>query len=173
MAHFLYDICLFRWAKIGPIYLGNLFMVLLFFGGPIIFSWLNQKGYNIFEVVIWSFKYVISYVLDLFLKYIFNNYGLRNKTIIIMLLSLFIPNDIIRFILILIFSIIIINQNMEYKKKNYIKEYKFGKKIYFSLYITVLIISLFILKYPIFIKTVSPLIVIIHIFYWYWFKSKK
>lgn len=173
MAHFLYDICLFRWAKIGPIYLGNLFMVLLFFGGPIIFSWLNQKGYNIFEVVIWSFKYVISYVLDLFLKYIFNNYGLRNKTIIIMLLSLFIPNDIIRFILILIFSIIIINQNMEYKKKNYIKEYKFGKKTYFFIYIGILIILLFILKYPLFIIAVPPLIVIIHIFYWYWFKSKK
>lgn len=171
MAHFLYDICLFRWAKIGPIYLGNLFMVLLFFGGPIIFSWLNQKGYNIFEVVIWSFKYVISYVLDLFLKYIFNNYGLRNKTIIIMLLSLFIPNDIIRFILILIFSIIIINQNMEYKKKNYIKEYKFGKKVYFLLYITILIILLFILKYPLFIKAIPPLTIIIHVIYW--FKSKK
>ena len=160
MEHFLYDICLFRWAKIGPIYLGNLFMVLLFFGGPIIFSWLNQKGYNIFEVVIWSFKYIISYVVELFLKYIFNNYSLKNKTIIIMLLSLFIPNDIIRFIIILILSFIIINQNMEYKKKNYIKEYKFGKKTYFF-------------KYPLFIIAVPPLIVIIHIFYWYWFKSKK
>ena len=172
MAHFLYDICLFRWAKIGPIYLGNLFMVLLFFGGPIIFSWLNQKGYNIFEVVIWSFKYIISYVVNLFLEYIFNNYHLKNKTIVIMLLSLFIPNDIIRFILILIFSIIIISQNMEYNKRNYIKEYKFGKKLYFSLYITILITFLFILKYPIFIKTVPPLIVIIHIFY-YWVISKK
>jgi len=171
MEHFLYDICLFRWAKIGPIYLGNLFMVLLFFGGPIIFSWLNQKGYNIFEVVIWSFKYIISYVVELFLKYIFNNYSLKNKTIIIMLLSLFIPNDIIRFIIILILSFIIINQNMEYKKKNYIKEYKFGKKLYFSLYITVLIISLFILKYPLFITIIPYVIVILHILYW--FKSKK
>ena len=173
MEHFFYDICLFRWAKIGPIYLGNLFMVLLFFGGPIIFSWLNQKGYNIFEVVIWSFKYIISYVVELFLKYIFNNYSLKNKTIIIMLLSLFIPNDIIRFIIILILSFIIINQNMEYKKKNYIKEYKFGKKTYFFIYIGILIILLFILKYPLFIIAVPPLIVIIHIFYWYWFKSKK
>lgn len=173
MAHFLYDICLFRWAKIGPIYLGNLFMVLLFFGGPIIFSWLNQKGYNIFEVVIWSFKYVISYVLALFLKYIFNNYGLRNKTIIIMLLSLFIPNDVIRFIIILILSFTIINQNIEYQKEKYFKEYKFSKKIYFFIYIGILVMLLFILKYPLFIKTVSPLIVIIHIFYWYWFKSKK
>lgn len=171
MEHFLYDICLFRWARIGPIYLGNLLMVMVFFGGPMLFAWLNQKGYNIVEIAIWSFKYIISYIIDLFFKYIFNNYNLRNKTIIIMLLSLFIPNDIIRFILILIFSIIIINQNMEYKKKNYIKEYKFSKKVYFLLYITILITFLFILKYPIFIKIVSPLIVIIHISYW--FKSKK
>ena len=171
MTHFLYDICLFRWARIGPIYLGNLFMVLLFFGGPIIFSWLNQKGYNIFEIAIWSFKYIISYVVNLFLKYIFNNNHLRNKTIIIMLLSLFIPNDVIRFIIILILSFIIISQNMEYKKKNYIKEYKFSKKLYFSLYITALIALLFILKYALFIKAVSPLIVIVHILYW--FKSKK
>lgn len=174
MEHFLYDICLFRWAKIGPIYFGNLLMVILFFGGPMLFTWLNQKGYNIVEIAIWSFKYVISYVLDLFFNYIFNNYNLRNKTIIIMLLSLFIPNDIIRFIIILILSFIIINQNIEYKKKNYIKEYnKFGKKIYFFIYIGILVMLLFILKYPLFIKTVSPLIVIIHIFYWYWFKSKK
>ena len=171
MAHFLYDICLFRWAKIGPIYLGNLFMVLLFFGGPIIFSWLYQKGYNIFEIAIWSFKYIISYVIELFFKYIFNNYHLRNKTIIIMPLSLCIPNDIIRFIIILTFSIIVINQNIEYKKRNYIKEYKFGKKVYFLLYIIALIISLFILKYALFIIAVSPLIVIVHILYW--FKSKK
>lgn len=172
MAHFLYDICLFRWAKIGPIYFGNLLMVILFFGGPMLFAWLNQKGYNIVEIAIWSFKYVISYVLDLFFNYIFNNYNLRNKTIIIMLLSLFIPNDIIRFIIILILSFIIINQNIEYKKKNYIKEYnKFGKKIYFFIYIGILVMLLFILKYPLFIKTVSPLIVIIHISYW--FKSKK
>ena len=171
MAHFLYDICLFRWAKIGPIYLGNLFMVLLFFGGPIIFSWLYQKGYNIFEIAIWSFKYIISYVVDLFLKYIFNNHSLRNKTIIIMLLSLFIPNDVIRFIIILILSFIIISQNIEYKKKNYIKEYKFGKKVYFLLYIIALIISLFILKYSLFITIIPYTIVILHILYW--FKSKK
>lgn len=171
MTHFLYDICLFRWARIGPIYLGNFLMVLLFFGGPIIFSWLNQKGYNIFEIAIWSFKYIISYVIELFFKYIFNNYHLRNKTIIIMLLSLFIPNDVIRFIIILILSFIIISQNMEYKKKNYIKESKFSKKLYFSLYITALIALLFILKYALFIKAVSPLIVIVHILYW--FKSKK
>ena len=171
MTHFLYDICLFRWAKIGPIYLGNLLMVILFFGGPMIFAWLNQNGYNIFEIAIWSFKYIISYVIRLFLKYVFNNYTLRNKTIIIMLLSLCIPNDIIRFIIILIFSIIIINQNIEYKKKNYIKEYKFSKKTYFSIYIGILIMLLFILKYPIFIKAVPPLMIIIHVIYW--FKSKK
>ena len=171
MAHFLYDICLFRWARIGPIYLGNLLMVLLFFGGPMLFAWLNQNNYNIFEIAIWSFKYIISYVLDLFFKYIFNNYNLRNKTIIIMLLSLCIPNEIIRFIIILIFSIIIINQNIEYKKKNYIKEYKFGKKIYFLLYITILITFLFILKYPLFITIIPYTIVILHILYW--FKSKK
>lgn len=171
MEHFFYDICLFRWAKIGPIYFGNLLMVILFFGGPMLFAWLNQKGYNIVEIAIWSFKYVISYVLDLFFNYIFNNYNLRNKTIIIMLLSLFIPNDIIRFIIILILSFTIISQNMEYKKKNYIKEYKFGKKLYFSLYITVLIISLFILKYPLFITIIPYVIVILHILYW--FKSKK
>ena len=122
MEHFLYDICLFRWARIGPIYLGNLLMVMLFFVGPMLFAWLNQKGYNIVEIAIWSFKYIIRYLLTLFLEYIFNNDNLRNKTIIIILLSLFIPNDIIRFILILIFSIIIINQNMEYKKKNYNKK---------------------------------------------------
>ena len=171
MEHFLYDICLFRWARIGPIYLGNLLMIMVFFGGPMLFAWLNQNGYNIVEITIWSFKYIISYVVNLFFKYIFNNYNLRNKTIIIMLLSLFIPNDIIRFILILIFSIIIINQNMEYKKKNYIKEYKFSKKVYFLLYITILITFLFIFKYPLFIKIIPPLIVIIHISYW--FKSKK
>lgn len=171
MTHFLYDICLFRWARIGPIYLGNFLMVLLFFGGPIIFSWLNQKGYNIFEIAIWSFKYIISYVVNLFLEYIFNNYNLRNKTIILMIIILFIPNEIIRFIIILIFSIIIINQNIEYKKRNYIKEYKFGKKVYFLLYIIALIISLFILKYPLFITIIPYVIVILHILYL--FKSKK
>ena len=171
MEHFLYDICLFRWARIGPIYLGNLFMFLLFFGGPILFGWLNQKGYNIFEVVIWSFKYVITYVVNLFFKYIFNNYNLRNKTIILMIIILFIPNEIIRFIIILILSFIIINQNMEYKKKNYIKNYKFGKKVYFLLYIIALIILLFILKYHLFITIIPYTIVILYILYW--FKSKK
>ena len=171
MTHFLYDICLFRWARIGPIYLGNLLMVMLFFVGPMLFAWLNQNGYNIFEIAIWSFKYIISYVVELFFKYIFNNYHFRNKTIIIMLLSLCIPNDIIRFIIILIFSIIIINQNIEYKKRNYIKKYKFGKKVYFLLYIIALIISLFILKYSLFITIIPYVIVILHILYW--FKSKK
>ena len=171
MTHFLYDICLFRWAKIGPIYFGNLLMVMLFFGGPMLFAWLNQKGYNIVEIAIWSFKYIISYIIDLFFKYIFNNYHLRNKTITLMIIILFIPNEIIRFIIILIFSIIIINQNMEYKKKNYIKEYKFSKKLYFLLYIIALIISLFILKYPLFIAIIPYVIVILHILYW--FKSKK
>ena len=171
MAHFLYDICLFRWARIGPIYLGNLLMVMLFFGGPMLFAWLNQNGYNIFEIAIWSFKYIISYVVNLFLEHIFNNDNLRNKTLIIILLSLFIPNDIIRFILILIFSIIIINQNIEYKKKNYIKEYKFSKKTYFFIYIGILIILLFILKYPLFITIIPYVIVILHILYW--FNSKK
>ncbi len=171
MEHFLYDICLFRWARIGPIYLGNLLMVMLFFGGPMLFAWLNQNGYNPFGIAIWSFKYIISYIVNLFLEYIFNNYNLRNKTIIIMLLSLCIPNDIIRFIIILIFSIIIINQNIEYKKKNYIKEYKFGKKVYFLLYIIALIILLFILKYPLFITIIPYVIIILHILYW--FKSKK
>ena len=171
MTHLLYDICLFRWAKIGPIYFGNLLMVMLFFGGPMLFAWLNQKGYNIVEIAIWSFKYIISYIIDLFFKYIFNNYHLRNKTITLMIIILFIPNEIIRFIIILIFSIIIINQNMEYKKKNYIKEYKFSKKLYFLLYIIALIISLFILKYPLFITIIPYVIVILHILYW--FKSKK
>lgn len=171
MEHFLYNICLFRWARIGPIYLGNFFIFLLFFGGPIIFSWLNQKGYNIFEVVIWSFKYIINYVVNLFFKYIFNNYNLINKTIILMIIILFIPNEIIRFIIILILSFIIINQNMEYKKKNYIKNYKFGKKVYFLLYIITLIISLFIFKYHLFITIIPYTIVILHILYW--FKSKK
>ena len=173
MAHFLYDICLFRWARIGPIYLGNLFMFILFFGGPILFAWLNQKGYNLVEIAIWSVKYIISYVVNLTMKNIVNNYKARNIIFIMMIITIFIPNAIIKFIIILILSFIIINQNIEYKKKNYIKEYKFGKKTYFFIYIGILIILLFILKYPLFIIAVPPLIVIIHIFYWYWFKSKK
>lgn len=171
MEHFLYDICLFRWARIGPIYLGNLFMVILFFGGPMLFAWINQNEYNVIEISIWSFKYIINYVIRLFIKYVFNNYTLRNKILIIMIASLFIPNDIIKFIIISILSFVILNQNIEYKKKNYIKEYKFGKKVYFLLYIIALIISLFILKYPLFITIIPYVIVILHILYL--FKSKK
>lgn len=171
MEHFLYDICLFRWAKIGPIYLGNLFMFLLFFGGPIIFSWLNQKGYNIFEIAIWSFKYVITYIFNLTITNIVNNYKARNIVFIMMIIALFIPNAIIKFIIILILSLLIINQNIEYRKRNYLKEYKFSKKVYFLLYIITLIISLFIFKYPLFITIIPYTIVILHILYL--FKSKK
>ena len=171
MAHFLYDICLFRWARIGPIYLGNLFMFLLFFGGPILFGWLNQNGYNIFEVVIWSFKYVITYIFNLIMKHIVHNYKARNIVFIMMIIALFIPNAIIKFIIILILSLLIINQNIEYRKRNYLKEYKFGKKVYCLLYITILIILLFILKYPMFVLIMPYVIVMFHILYW--FKSKK
>lgn len=171
MEHFLYDICLFRWARIGPIYLGNFLMVLLFFGGPILFGWLNQKGYNIFEVVIWSFKYVITYIFNLIMKHIVHNYKIKNFILIIMIITLLITNTNIKFIIILILSFILINQNMEYKKKTYIKEYKFGKKVYFLLYIITLIISLFIFKYHLFITIIPYTIVILHILYW--FKSKK
>ena len=171
MAHFLYDICLFRWARIGPIYLRNLFMVILFFGGPILFAWLNQKGYNILEIAIWSVKYIVNYIFNLTTKNIINNYKARNIVFIMMIIALFIPNAIIKFIIILILSLLIINQNIEYKKENYIKEYKFGKKVYFFIYIAILVMLLFILKYSIFIKVVPVLIVIIHILYW--FKSKK
>ena len=171
MEHFLYDICLFRWARIGPIYLGNFLMVLLFFGGPILFGWLNQKGYNIFEVVIWSFKYVITYIFNLIMKHIVHNYKIKNFILIIMIITLLITNTNIKFIIILILSFILINQNMEYKKKTYTKEYKFGKKVYFLLYIITLIISLFIFKYHLFITIIPYTIVILHILYW--FKSKK
>ena len=171
MAHFLYDICLFRWARIGPIYLCNLFMVILFFGGPILFAWLNQKGYNIVEMVIWSVKYIVNYIFNLITKNIVNNYKSRNIILIMMILTLFIQNNIIKFVIIFILSIILINHNIEYKKKNYIKEYKFGKKVYFSLYIITLIISLFIFKYPLFITIIPYTIVILHILYL--FKSKK
>ena len=171
MAHFLYDICLFRWARIGPIYLGNLFMVILFFGGPILFAWLNQKGYNIFEIAIWSVKYIVNYIFNLTTKNIINNYKARNIIFIMMIITLFIPDVRIKFIIILILSFILINQNMEYKKKTYIKEYKFGKKVYFLLYIIALIILLFILKYHLFITIIPYTIVILHILYW--FKSKK
>ena len=171
MAHFLYDICLFRWAKIGPIYLGNLFMFILFFGGPILFAWLNQKGYNLVEIAIWSVKYIISYVVNLTMKNIVNNYKIKNFILIIMIITLLITNTNIKFIIILILSFILINQNMEYKKKTYTKEYKFGKKVYFLLYIITLIISLFIFKYHLFITIIPYTIVILHILYW--FKSKK
>ena len=170
MTHFLYDICLFRWARIGPIYLGNLFMVILFFGGPMLFAWINQNGYNPFEIAIWSFKYIINYVIRLFIKYVFNNYNLKNKIIIMMIGSLFIPNNAIKFIIISILSFMIINQNIEYKKEKYF-EYKFSKKTYFSIYIGILVILLFILKYSIFITIIPYTIVILHILYW--FKSKK
>lgn len=170
MTHFLYDICLFRWARIGPIYLGNLFMVILFFGGPILFAWINQNGYNPFEIAIWSFKYIINYVIRLFIKYVFNNYNLKNKIIIMMIGSLFIPNNAIKFIIISILSFMIINQNIEYQKEKYF-EYKFIKKTYFSIYIGILVILLFILKYSIFITIIPYTIVILHILYW--FKSKK
>ena len=170
MTHFLYDICLFRWARIGPIYLGNLFMVILFFGGPMLFAWINQNGYNPFEIAIWSFKYIINYVIRLFIKYVFNNYNLKNKIIIMMIGSLFIPNNAIKFIIISILSFMIINQNIEYQKEKYF-EYKFSKKTYFSIYIGILVILLFILKYSIFITIIPYTIVILHILYW--FKSKK
>ena len=171
MAHFLYDICLFRWAKIGPIYLGNLFMVLLFFGGPILFAWLNQKGYNLVEIAIWSVKYIISYVVNLTMKNIVNNYKTRNIIFIMMIITIFIPNAIIKFIIILILSLLIINQNIEYKKKNYLKEYKFDKKVYFIIYFITLFGALWILKFSVFINIIPYVIITFHILYW--FKSKK
>ena len=171
MEHFLYDICLFRWAKIGPIYLGNLFMVLLFFGGPILFAWLNQKGYNLVEIAIWSVKYIISYVVNLTMKNIVNNYKTRNIIFIMMIITIFIPNAIIKFIIILILSLLIINQNIEYKKKNYLKEYKFDKKVYFIIYFITLFGALWILKFSVFINIIPYVIITFHILYW--FKSKK
>ena len=171
MEQFLYDFSLFKWAWTGPIYWGNF---LTFFGGffvLMLLGWLFQRGINPFKVIYFSLFNIIYYIVRLFIVHIINNVNLRNKLLIVLILLLFIPNEIIRFIIILILSFIIINQNMEYKKKNYIKEYKFGKKVYFLLYIIALIISLFILKYTIFIKVVPVLIVIIHILYW--FKSKK
>lgn len=167
MENFLYDICLFRWARIGPIYLGNFFMFLLFFGGPIIFSWLNQKGYNIFEIAIWAIKYVISYIFNLAIKNIINNYKARNIVFIMMIIALFIPNAIIKFIIILILSFIIINQNMEYKKKNYIKEYRFNKKVYFLIYFITLFGALWILKFSIFINVIPYVIITFHLLYWF------
>ena len=165
MAHFLYDICLFRWARIGPIYLGNLFMFILFFGGPILFAWLNQKGYNLVEIAIWSVKYIISYVVNLTMKNIVNNYKARNIIFIMMIITIFIPNAIIKFIIILIFSLLIINQNIEYKKKNYLKEYKFDKKVYFIIYFITLFVALWILKFSIFINVIPYVIITFHLLY--------
>ena len=167
MAHFLYDICLFRWAKIGPIYLGNLFMFILFFGGPILFAWLNQKGYNLVEITIWSVKYIISYVVNLTMKNIVNNYKTRNIIFIMMIITIFIPNAIIKFIIILILSLLIINQNIEYKKKNYLKEYKFDKKVYFTIYFITLFVALWILKFSIFINIIPYVIITFHLLYWF------
>ena len=167
MAHFLYNICLFRWARIGPIYLGNLFMFILFFGGPILFAWLNQKGYNLVEIAIWSVKYIISYVVNLTMKNIVNNYKARNIIFIMMIITIFIPNAIIKFIIILIFSLLIINQNIEYKKKNYLKEYKFDKKVYFIIYFITLFIALWILKFSIFINVIPYVIITFHLLYWF------
>lgn len=167
MAHFLYDICLFRWAKIGPIYLGNLFMFILFFGGPILFAWLNQKGYNLVEIAIWSVKYIISYVVNLTMKNIVNNYKTRNIIFIMMIITIFIPNAIIKFIIILILSLLIINQNIEYKKKNYLKEYKFDKKVYFIIYFITLFVALWILKFSIFINIIPYVIITFHLLYWF------
>ena len=167
MAHFLYDICLFRWAKIGPIYLGNLFMFILFFGGPILFAWLNQKGYNLVEIAIWSVKYIISYVVNLTMKNIVNNYKTRNIIFIMMIITIFIPNAIIKFIIILILTLLIINQNIEYKKKNYLKEYKFDKKVYFIIYFITLFVALWILKFSIFINIIPYVIITFHLLYWF------
>ena len=167
MEHFLYDICLFRWARIGPIYLGNLFMFILFFGGPILFAWLNQKGYNLVEIAIWSVKYIISYVVNLTMKNIVNNYKARNIIFIMMIITIFIPNAIIKFIIILIFSLLIINQNIEYKKKNYLKEYKFDKKVYFIIYFITLFVALWILKFSIFINVIPYVIITFQLLYWF------
>ena len=166
MAHFLYDICLFRWAKIGPIYLGNLLMVILFFGGPIIFSWLNQKDYNIFEVVIWSFKYIIRYLFNLIIRHIINNYKIKNLILFIIILTVFVPNNIIKFILIFLLSNIIIWQNLLYYDKNYIN-YRFHKKVYFIIYFITLFGALWILKFSIFINVIPYVIITFHLLYWF------
>ena len=166
MAHFLYDICLFRWARIGPIYLGNLFMVILFFGGPILFAWLNQKGHNIFEIALWSFKYVIRYVVNLTMKNIVNNYKIKNLILFIIMLIVFVPNSIIKFILIFLLSNIIIWQNLLYYDKNYIN-YRFHKKVYFIIYFITLFGALWILKFSIFINIIPYVIITFHLLYWF------
>ena len=165
MAHFLYNICLFRWARIGPIYLGNLFMVFLFFGGPMLFAWLNQKGYNIFEVVIWSFKYIIRYLFNLIIRHVINNYKIKNLILFIIMLTVFVPNNIIKFILIFLLSNIIIWQNLLYYDKNYIN-YKFNKKVYFLIYFITLFGALWILKFSIFINVIPYVIITFHLLYW-------
>lgn len=166
MAHFLYNICLFRWARIGPIYLGNLFMVFLFFGGPMLFAWLNQKGYNIFEVVIWSFKYIIRYLFNLIIRHVINNYKIKNLILFIIMLTVFVPNNIIKFILIFLLSNIIIWQNLLYYDKNYIN-YKFNKKVYFLIYFITLFGALWILKFSIFINVIPYVIITFHLLYWF------
>lgn len=166
MAHFLYNICLFRWARIGPIYLGNLFMVFLFFGGPMLFAWLNQKGYNIFEVVIWSFKYIIRYLFNLIIRHVINNYKIKNLILFIIMLTVFVPNNIIKFILIFLLSNIIIWQNLLYYDKNYIN-YRFNKKVYFLIYFITLFGALWILKFSIFINVIPYVIIIFHLLYWF------
>lgn len=166
MAHFLYNICLFRWARIGPIYLGNLFMVFLFFGGPMLFAWLNQKGYNIFEVVIWSFKYIIRYLFNLIIRHVINNYKIKNLILFIIMLTVFVPNNIIKFILIFLLSNIIIWQNLLYYDKNYIN-YRFNKKVYFLIYFITLFGALWILKFSIFINVIPYVIITFHLLYWF------
>ena len=166
MAHFLYNICLFRWARIGPIYLGNLFMVFLFFGGPMLFAWLNQKGYNIFEVVIWSFKYIIRYLFNLIIRHVINNYKIKNLILFIIMLTVFVPNNIIKFILIFLLSNIIIWQNLLYYDKNYIN-YRFNKKVYFFIYFITLFGALWILKFSIFINVIPYVIITFHLLYWF------
>lgn len=166
MEKFFYDICLFRWARIGPIYLGNLFMVFLFFGGPMLFAWLNQKGYNIFEVVIWSFKYIIRYLFNLIIRHVINNYKIKNLILFIIMLTVFVPNNIIKFILIFLLSNIIIWQNLLYYDKNYIN-YRFNKKVYFLIYFITLFGALWILKFSIFINVIPYVIITFHLLYWF------
>ena len=57
------------------------------------------------------------------------------------------------------------------KGLGFLSVFKFGKKVYCLLYITILIILLFILKYPMFVLIMPYVIVMFHILYW--FKSKK
>ena len=166
MEHFFYDICLFRWAKIGPIYFGNLLMVMLFFGGPMLFAWLNQNGYNPFEIAIWSFKYIIRYLFNLIIRHVINNYKIKNLILFIIMLTVFVPNNIIKFILIFLLSNIIIWQNLLYYDKNYIN-YRFNKKVYFLIYFITLFGALWILKFSIFINVIPYVIITFHLLYWF------